>query len=99
MGYDAVGHFDALSDNLKIQMKKDGYSVNGQPNFPIYTKDEYHEIPGLLKECVGLFVEFIHQICDMAGAICAEIIHRTIFAIRRSMWDLSFINSTVLKIS
>ena len=68
----AVGCFEALSDECKAWMEKDGYSINGQPNFTVYTKEEYRKISDLLKDCIELFSDLNRETCEIAGKICAD---------------------------
>ncbi len=68
----AIGCFESLSKECKMWMEKYAYSINGHPNFPSYSNNQYERIPSMLKNGIDIFSDLNHKTFEIAGKISAD---------------------------
>lgn len=67
-----MGCFHALPDNCKPWVSELGYAKNGQPNFTVYTDEEYERLPNELANGIKIFIDLFNQTSEIAAEITAQ---------------------------
>ncbi len=69
----AVGCFDYLPDHCKIYQREIGYvTSDDQPNFAVYTPEEFAELPTILSPGIRIIVDFFKQNLAVITRITTE---------------------------
>lgn len=68
----ALDGFDALPEESKKLMEKEGYIKDGKANFPVYTKEEFEKANKLLADMAGIFKKVDSQTVKIASEVTTD---------------------------
>lgn len=68
----ACDKFDSLSDEWQAILTRQGYTIDGKPNFPVYTKAEFSDIESRLADSIACVIRLCEATGTQAARICAE---------------------------
>ncbi len=69
----AVDCFAYLPGEWRRRLDESGYAIDGKPNFPVYTREEYNELSGILKEGIAAVSELNSRTAETAARITADL--------------------------
>ena len=69
----AVDCYEYLPKEWQSILTELGYAEGGKASFPVWSKEEYAAMEGLLKESVALVTGFIRKSAEVAAAITADL--------------------------
>ena len=68
----AKGGYKHLPQEWQERMISSGYVQNGQPNFSVWTVEEYEEMRRILGECIAIVSELNRRTSEIAASVTAD---------------------------
>ena len=69
----AVSCYQYLPGESKERMTKYGYAIDGKPNFPVYTMQEYGNLERMLEKEIRLLSDLFEKTAETASAVNADL--------------------------